>query len=119
MDKLGVIPSASATACGFHGKGDFGLRSRDFQIKDCLLRAIFKAEGDGQGQSQEEEEGWRWEGREQGEVKPWTQDNRLVPHRDLGESAVWPLELGPGPAPHCYLIIFCSRRSYNRGEGGG
>lgn len=51
--------------------------------------------------------------------EPWTQDNRLVSCCDLGESAVW-LELGPGPAPHCYLIIFCSsRRSYDRGEGGG
>lgn len=30
--------------------------------------------------------------------------DRLLPRCDLGESAVWPLELRPGPAPHCYLI---------------
>lgn len=57
-------------------------------------------------------------GREHGEVKPWTQEYRLQPGRDLEESAVWPLEVGPGPAPHCYFIIVCSRRSYDRGQGG-
>lgn len=42
-------------------------------------------------------------GREHGKVKPWTQDNRLLPWR--ADSVAW---RWPGPAPHYYLIIFCS-----------
>lgn len=51
-------------------------------------------------------------------MKPWTQDNGLLPGYDLGESAMWLLEVGPGPAPHCYLNI-SFRRNDDPGEGGG